>query len=90
MFICQKTGNLVAANTPANKLITKIRTRTYLTTNKYGEEVVQGTGFEIVEELLVCKEFYDSAIARGFKPEVLNAPVVEKTNDALLNPPRFG
>jgi hypothetical protein len=72
MFKCQVTGAQTQANEPAHRLVTHIRQRTYYRHNpKTGQDEVIGQGSEIVREALVCKEFYQSAMANSFQPTVV-------------------
>lgn len=72
MYHCQATGKLVPAGTPATKLVTHIRNKTYYRTNKYGDQVVNGQGTEIVKEILVSKEYAEEMKAKGFTPAVVS------------------
>ena len=72
MFKCQVTGRLSQPNEPAHRLVTHIRNRTYYRRNhKTGQDDIIGHGSEVVREILVCREYYDSQIAAGFKPAIV-------------------
>jgi hypothetical protein len=73
MFRCQATNKVVPAGTPANRLVTHIRNKTYYRLNKYGDEVACGQGTEIVREILVSKEYADEMKAKGFTPAVVQS-----------------
>jgi hypothetical protein len=73
MFVCQATGLMSKPNESAHKLVTHIRNRTYTRVNhKTGFDEIIGNGTEVVREILVSKEYYVNATARGFQPEVVN------------------
>jgi hypothetical protein len=83
MYRCQATGKIVPRGTDAHKLVTHIRNKTYYRWNhKTDRPEVIGEGTEIVRELLVCKEYYDQAIANGFQPELVKT-TAQKENLAI-------
>jgi tRNA G37 N-methylase TrmD len=74
MFICAATGVLTKANEPAHRLVTHVRNKNYTRRNhKTNNDEVIGSGQEIVREILVCKEYYENVMAKGFTPEVVRS-----------------
>lgn len=71
MFKCYVTQKQTQPRETACKLVTHIRNKTYHRKDKYGQDVVNGQGTEIVKEVMVCRELYDQVIAEGFQPEVV-------------------
>lgn len=74
MFICQATKTLSKPNEKARKLVTHVRNRTYYRWDrKAGAEVAVGHGIETVREITVSQEYYNQAMAAGFKPQVVRS-----------------
>ena len=63
MFRCQATGKLSKSKEKPIRIIVETRPMVY--ENRYKDEedrwqVLRTEGFEIVREMVVCKEYYDS------------------------------
>lgn len=72
MFYCQATKRLSQSGEPAHKLVTHVRSKTYTRRNhKTNQDEAIGQGTEIVREILVSKEYYAEAMAKGFQPQVV-------------------
>lgn len=72
MFYCQATKRLSQPGESAQKLITHVRNKTYLRRNhKTNQDEAIGHGVETVREILVSNEYYQKAMADGFKPAVV-------------------
>jgi hypothetical protein len=72
MLYCQASKKLSKPNEGSRKLVTHVRNKTYYRWNrKSGQEEIDGHGWEVVREILVSQEYYNQALAAGFKPEVV-------------------
>ena len=82
MFKCQATGKITNPNEPAHRLVTHVRSRTYIRKNyKTGSDEMVGHGTEIVREILVCKEYAAECAAKDFQPQLVGE---ECSSDSLF------
>lgn len=60
MFKCQVSGRISKPGEKPYKIVTKTRPKTYVSTKKVGDKVIENTtnGWEIVEEKIVCEKVY--------------------------------
>lgn len=64
MFRCQVSGRVSKPGEKPFKVVTKTRPKTYTNTKKVGERTVEftTTGWEIVEEKIVCQKVYNRMV----------------------------
>lgn len=66
MYYCNKCNKLSKPRESANRVVTKIRAKTYYGEDREtGRQVVVGEGYETVQEAIMCKEcaapYYEQA-----------------------------
>jgi hypothetical protein len=82
MFRCQMTGKLSKPGESPQKLVTKIRKKTYFRTNKKtGLQEIVGHGHEIAQEVLISQSHHAKLIAEGFLPELVKNQVEDTSTD---------
>jgi len=65
MFICQVSGRLSASGEKPVRIVTEKRERVYFVRTRDGNQKEIGRGWEIVTELLVCREVAMALQAAG-------------------------